>query len=66
MPVQYERIRDSYIASGKSSKVAKKLAAMTYNAHRPAGAVPVGPNYEERARKHKAIAGAMLHAGMRR
>lgn len=41
MPKQYEDIRDSYEARGKSPKVAKRLAAMTYNAHRPAGAAPV-------------------------
>lgn len=41
MPRQYEHIRDSYEAAGKSPKTAKRLAAMTYNAHRPAGAAPV-------------------------
>lgn len=41
MPRQYEHIRDSYEARGKSPKEAKRLAAMTYNAHRPAGAAPV-------------------------
>lgn len=41
MPKQYEHIRDSYIASGKSEKEAKRLAAMTYNAHRKPGQAPV-------------------------
>jgi hypothetical protein len=41
MPAQYEHIRDSYIAAGKSAKEAKKLAAMTYNAHRKPGVAPV-------------------------
>jgi hypothetical protein len=41
MPKQYEAIRDSMIASGMSTKQAKKRAAMTYNAHREAGTPPV-------------------------
>ena len=41
MPAQYERIRDSYIAAGKPVSLAKKLAAMTYNAHRKPGVAPV-------------------------
>lgn len=41
MPRQYEHIRDSYEAAGKSVKEAKKLAAMTYNAHRKPGVAPV-------------------------
>ena len=41
MPAQYERIRDSYIARGKSVSLAKKLAAMTYNANRKPGVAPV-------------------------
>lgn len=41
MPKQYEEIRDSYVRRGKSLKEAKKLAAMTYNAHRAAGVAPV-------------------------
>ena len=44
MPAQYERIRDSYIARGKSVKQANKLTAMTYNAHRQPGTPPVGPH----------------------
>lgn len=35
MPRQYEHIRDSYLASGKSEKEAKRLAAMTYNSRHP-------------------------------
>jgi|GEM_PF-3855790 len=30
MPAQYERIRNSYIDSGKPVKEAKRLAAMTF------------------------------------
>jgi hypothetical protein len=41
MPKQYEEIRDSYIKSGKPVEEAKKLAAMTYNAHRKPGVAPV-------------------------
>jgi hypothetical protein len=41
MPKQYKDIRDSYLKSGKSEKTAKKLAAMTYNAHRKPGQAPV-------------------------
>ena len=41
MPAQYERIRDFYVAAGKPLSLAKKLAAMTYNAHRKPGVAPV-------------------------
>lgn len=41
MPAQYEHIRDSYEAKGVPEKRAKKLAAMTYNAHRKPGVAPV-------------------------
>ena len=41
MPAQYEAIRDSYVAAGKPLSLAKKLAAMTYNAHRKPGVAPV-------------------------
>jgi hypothetical protein len=41
MPKQYEDIRDSYEKRGVPAKRAKKLAAMTYNAHRKAGTPPV-------------------------
>ncbi len=44
MPRQYEHIRDSYVKAGKPLKTAKKLAAMTYNAHRKKGTPPVGPH----------------------
>ena len=53
MPKQYEDIRDSYLKRGKSEKTAKKLAAMTYNAHRPAGAPPVTRNSDATARKKR-------------
>ncbi len=39
MPVQYEKIRDSYLKRGKSMKEAKKLAAMTYNSRHPGHAM---------------------------
>ena len=48
MPAQYEHIRDSYVKAGKPMKTAKKLAAMTYNAHRKAGQAPVGPHSDEK------------------
>lgn len=41
MPKQYEEIRDSYLKRGKGEKEAKRLAAMTYNAHRKSGQKPV-------------------------
>lgn len=41
MPAKYEHIRDSYIAAGKPVSLAKKLAAMTYNAQRGKGVTPV-------------------------
>ena len=44
MPKQYEDIRDSYESRGVSEQRAKKLAAMTYNAHRKPGTPPVTGN----------------------
>ena len=41
MPAKYERIRNSYVAAGKPLSLAKKLAAMTYNAQRKKGEAPV-------------------------
>lgn len=41
MPKQYEDIKASYVKRGKPLKTAKKLAAMTYNAHRKPGQKPV-------------------------
>lgn len=41
MPAKYERIRDAYRAAGKPLSLAKKLAAMTYNAQRGRGVAPV-------------------------
>ena len=46
MPAAYEKIRDSYIAAGKPASLAKRLAAMTYNARRKAGEAPVTGNME--------------------
>ena len=37
MPLQYEKIRDSLIASGKSEKAAKSEAAATYIARGKGG-----------------------------
>ena len=38
MPAGYEKIRDSYIKRGMSTKRAKKIAAMTWNkAHKGTG-----------------------------
>jgi len=48
MPAQYEHIRDSYLKAGKPLAVAKKLAAMTFNAHRKMGVAPVGPHSDEK------------------
>jgi hypothetical protein len=44
MPAQYEAIKASYLARGKSKSLAEKLAAMTYNAHRGRGVAPVTRN----------------------
>jgi hypothetical protein len=41
MPEKYLKIRDSLIASGKSSKEAKRIAAATYNKNRKRGQKPV-------------------------
>lgn len=54
MPRQYEHIRDSYLASGKSEKTAKRLAAMTYIAKGKGG------SRSSRAKSlHKPSEGAM-------
>jgi len=50
MPAQYEHIRDGYVKAGKSLATAKKLAAMTFNAHRKPGVAPVGPKMRHKAR----------------
>jgi len=41
VPARYEAIRDSYEAAGKPVSLAKKLAAMTFNATRKKGEAPV-------------------------
>lgn len=56
MPKQYEDIKASYENRGDSVKEAEKLAAMTYNAHRPAGAAPVTRSREKRPKLGKALA----------
>jgi hypothetical protein len=55
MPEQYERIKESYLKAGKPLATAKKLAAMTFNAHRKPGVAPVGPHSDEKMKppKHK-------------
>ena len=52
MPAKYEAIKRSELKSGKPIKTAERIAAATYNSQRPAGATPMGPNYESRARGH--------------
>jgi hypothetical protein len=37
MPIQYEKIKASYLKSGKSEKEAKRLASMTFIAHGKGG-----------------------------
>jgi len=49
MPAAYEHMRDSMVNRGVPLKEAEKIAAEHYNAHRAPGAVPMGPNYEQRA-----------------
>ena len=51
MPKQYEDIRDSYERAGKPVKEAKKLAAMTYNAHRGPGVAPVTRGSDKPSKK---------------
>ena len=48
MPAKYEAIRDSYVSAGKPLSLAKKLAAMTYNAQRKPGQAPVSGRAEGR------------------
>ena len=50
MPKQYEEIRDSYIRRGKSTKEAKRLAAMTYNSRHPGH-----PMHPHRKKKKKSV-----------
>jgi len=52
VPAKYEHIRDSYEASGKSPKEAKKLAAMTFNSQRKKGEAPV-TGKSEGPKKHR-------------
>lgn len=47
MPAQYERIRDSYVARGKSYDEAQRIAAATYNKQHPTN--PVGPHSDGRS-----------------
>jgi len=47
MPEKFLRIKESYQKAGKPSKVAAKLAAMTYNSQRKPGEKPVSPNYHK-------------------
>jgi len=47
MPKQYEAIRDSLIARGKSEKEAKRIAAATYNKRHPGH-----PMHPHRKKKH--------------
>lgn len=54
MPKQYEDIRDSYERKGVPMKRAKKLAAMTYNAHRKPGVAPV-TNHGDEPRQTKPV-----------
>lgn len=49
MPAQYERMRDRLVAQGKPLSLAKRLAAMTYNARRGPGVPPVTNRSEVRA-----------------
>jgi len=51
MPAQYEEIKAFYLKSGKPLPIAKKLAAMTFNAHRKPGVAPVGPHSDSNLKK---------------
>ena len=53
MPAKYEKIKASELKSGKPLKDAERIAAATFNKQRPKGAVPMGPNYEQRVRGKK-------------
>lgn len=48
MPRQYENIKQSYLNHGKPLPEAKKLAAMTFNAHRKPSVAPVGPHSDKK------------------
>lgn len=58
MPKQYEKIRDSYESRGVPAKRAKKLAAMTYNAHRGPGVAPVTGKSDSSPKLGDELAGA--------
>jgi len=51
MPIQYEKIKQSYLQRGKPLATAKKFAAMTFNAHRKPGVPPVGPHSDGNLKK---------------
>lgn len=40
MPVEYEKIRDSLLSQGKSTKDAKRIAAAIYNSRHPGNPNP--------------------------
>jgi len=62
MPAKYEHIKAEYIAAGKSVPLAKKLAAMTYNAQRKRGQAPVTGASEKEPQG--ALAGILHRARM--
>ena len=64
MPAKYEHIRDAYVAAGKPLSLAKKLAAMTYNAQRGKGVAPVTGKSD--SEPPGALAGAIHRARMMR
>jgi len=46
MPAQYEHIKASELKAGKSLKVAKRIAAATYNKTHKSD--PMGPNWDKK------------------
>ena len=49
MPKEYEAIRDELIRRGKSEKVAKRIAAATYNKQRKPGEKPVTGKHSDKS-----------------
>lgn len=53
MPERYLKIKQACIERGGSEEDCEELAARIYNDTRKPGEVPMGPNYEERVKKHR-------------
>ena len=62
MPREYEQIRSSYVARGKSYDEAQSIAAATYNKRRKPGQAPVTGHHSKK-RAHKRTTPRILSYG---